>query len=66
MTPANARGADIVDIVRGRLADGRPIADADVHALVGTVDRLRAALLDAARELEIAAATIARLSGEGR
>lgn len=33
-----------VDVVRRRLADGRTIADADVHALVAEIDRLRAAL----------------------
>jgi hypothetical protein len=32
---------DIVDVVRQRLADGRTIADADVHALVREIDCLR-------------------------
>lgn len=35
---------DTVEIVRGRLADGRTIADSDVHKLVAEIDRLRAAL----------------------
>jgi hypothetical protein len=33
---------DTVEIVRRRLADGRTIADSDVHRLVAEVDRLRA------------------------
>lgn len=32
---------DTVEIVRRRLADGRTIADSDVHALVAEIDRLR-------------------------
>jgi hypothetical protein len=32
---------DTVEIVRGRLADGRTIADSDVHKLVAEIDRLR-------------------------
>lgn len=34
--------ADTAEIVRRRLADGRTIADADVHRLVAEIDRLRA------------------------
>jgi hypothetical protein len=33
-----------LEIVRGRLANGRTIADSDVHKLVAEIDRLRAAL----------------------
>ena len=35
---------DTVEIVRQRLADGRTIADSDVHKLVAEIDRLREAL----------------------
>ncbi len=34
-----------LEIVRGRLANGRTIADSDVHKLVAEIDRLRAGLL---------------------
>ncbi len=36
-----------VEIVRRRLADGRTIADADVHTLVAEIDRLRSAMCEA-------------------
>jgi molybdenum-dependent DNA-binding transcriptional regulator ModE len=42
---------DTVEIVRGRLADGRTIADSDVHKLVAEIDRLRKALERAADTL---------------
>lgn len=35
---------DTVEIVRRRLADGRTIADSDVHMLVAEIDRLRKTL----------------------
>lgn len=35
---------DTVEIVRRRLANGRAIADADVHRLVAEIDRLRKTL----------------------
>jgi hypothetical protein len=38
---------DTVEIVRQRLADGRTIADSDVHKLVAEIDRLRKALQSA-------------------
>jgi hypothetical protein len=35
---------DTVEIVRQRLADGRTIADSDVHKLVAEIDRLKESL----------------------
>lgn len=43
MTQENT--TDTVEIVRHRLADGRTIADADVHRLVAEIDRLRAEIV---------------------
>lgn len=39
-----AETMDTTEIVRRRLADGRTIADADVHRLVAEIDRLKAVI----------------------
>lgn len=35
---------DTTELVRMRLADGRTIADADVHQLIAEIDRLKAVI----------------------
>jgi uncharacterized protein (UPF0335 family) len=41
-----------LEIVRRRLADGRTIADSDVHRLVREIDRLRAEVAELNADIE--------------
>ncbi|MGG5810985.1 hypothetical protein [Falsiroseomonas sp. CW058] len=50
MGEAMGATSDTVEIVRQRLADGRTIADIDVHRLVEEIDGLRKALTRVGRE----------------